>query len=85
VIDPTTNKVADVIGLGADMNPTLAVDERGAWVCDPTRGLYRVDLQTKRVVAQVLLPGGDSLALGAGSLWVSRTSDHSVVRIALEP
>jgi streptogramin lyase len=84
-IDPATNKVADLIVLGADMTPSLAADERGVWVCDPTRGLYRVDPKTKQVVAQVLLPGGDSLALGAGSLWVSSTSDRSVVRITPEP
>jgi DNA-binding beta-propeller fold protein YncE len=84
-IDPATNKVTDFIELGADMNPDLVADERGVWVCDPTTGLYRVDPQRRRVIAQVQLPGGDSLALGAGSLWLTRTSDNTVVRITPAP
>lgn len=82
-IDPSTNKVTDLISFGADMQVSIAADEHGVWVCDPTRGLYRVDPQTKRVVAQVLLPGGDSMTLGAGALWITRTSDNSVARITL--
>lgn len=84
-IDPATNKVTDLISFGADMQVDIAADGHGVWVCDPTRGLYRVDPQTKRVVAQVLLSGGDSMALGAGALWITRTSDNSVARITLNP
>jgi YVTN family beta-propeller protein len=80
-IDPVTNKVTDLISLEADMNPSIAADDRGVWGCDPTIGLFRVDPQTRQVVAEVRLTGGDSLALGAGSLWLTRTSDNSVVRI----
>jgi DNA-binding beta-propeller fold protein YncE len=80
-IDPVTNKVTDLISLEADMNPSIAADDHGVWVCDPTSGLIRVDPQARRVVADVQLSGGDSLALGAGSLWLTRTSDNSVVRI----
>jgi DNA-binding beta-propeller fold protein YncE len=84
-IDPATNKVTDLIGLGGDMNTSIAADAHGVWVCDPTSGLSRVDPQTKRVVAKVPLPGGDSLALSAGALWLTRTSDNSVVRISPSP
>jgi DNA-binding beta-propeller fold protein YncE len=84
-IDPTTNTVTDKIEVGADMNPEIAADEHGVWVCDPTKGLYRIDPQTRKVVAQLELPGGDSLALGAGSVWLIRTSDNSVVRITPVP
>jgi streptogramin lyase len=84
-IDPATNKVTDLIGLGADMNPSIAADDRGVWVCDPTSGLFRVDPQSRRVVAYVQLPGGDSMALGDSSLWLTRTSDNSVVRITPAP
>jgi streptogramin lyase len=84
-IDPATNRVADLVSVGADMQSSIAADDHGVWLCDSARGLVRVDAQTKRVVAQALLPGGDSLALGAGSLWVTRTLDHSVVRITPNP
>ena len=47
----------------------------------PASGLLRVDPQAQRVVAEVPLPGGDSIAAGAGSLWLTRTSDNTLVRI----
>jgi DNA-binding beta-propeller fold protein YncE len=84
-IDPTTNKVTDTIELGADMNVVIAANEQEIWVCDPTTGLLRVDPQRRRVVAQLKLPGGDTPTLGAGSLWLTRTSDNTVVRITPAP
>lgn len=84
-IDPSTNTVTTTIELGADMNADMAADGQGVWVCDPTTGLLRVDPQTNQVVAHLTLPGGDSLALGAGSVWLTRTNDNSVVRITPAP
>jgi DNA-binding beta-propeller fold protein YncE len=80
-IDPATNKVTNLIGLGADMNPSMAADAHGVWVIDALTGLYRIDPHTKQVVAKVPLPGGDCIAIGAGTLWLTRTSDNTVVRI----
>lgn len=84
-IDPTTNKVADLISLEGDMNTSIAADDHGVWLCDPTFGLYRVDPKTRQVVAKLAILGGDSMALGGGSLWLTRTSDNSVVRITPVP
>ena len=84
-IDPATNNVTDTIELGADMNVVIAANEQEIWVCDPTTGLLRVDPQRRRVVAQLKLPGGDTPALGAGSLWLTRTSDNTVVCITPTP
>jgi DNA-binding SARP family transcriptional activator/streptogramin lyase len=80
-IDPTSNRIASEIPIGA--TPVLATTSRRAvWVATREGTLTRVDPDRQRVVATLILGGEPSgLAAGAGSVWVGDALEHTVARI----
>jgi hypothetical protein len=73
-VDPTVNLVvARVAGTGrADRCVLgLAVGDEAVWGAMPGVGVARIDPQANRVVAMVPVgPMGESIAVGAGGVWV---------------
>src|SRR5439155_2743667 len=63
-------------------SPTgIAADGRSLWVADG-RSVLKVDMATSRVVARIALRHqATSVAVGAGSVWVSANLDNVVTRI----
>jgi virginiamycin B lyase len=79
-IDPTTNKVAATAPPPGSQPSGFAADAQGAWQLDSQGGLYRLDAHSGQAVGVVAFPGGLGLALGAGSVWVTR-GDGTLLRI----
>jgi streptogramin lyase len=71
-IDTATNRVSATAtppGSGGG----LAADAHGVWYADAQLGLFRLDPQTCKLVAQLPMTDGAGLALGAGSVWFANT------------
>jgi DNA-binding beta-propeller fold protein YncE len=74
-IDPRTETVA--LKIAVDGQPEQVVTGEGAvWALDRQNGVvFRIDPQTNRVTDRIVLPDGkaESIAGGAGSIWVGMT------------
>jgi virginiamycin B lyase len=81
-IDPKTNKVAATIEVGVPgPGGEIAVGEGSLWVTSFEFPLSRIDPATNKVVQQFYGPGGDSVRVGLGSVWLSNLRQGNVWRI----
>ena len=81
-IDPKTNKVAATIEVGVPgPGGEIAAGEGSVWVTSFEFPLSRVDPATNKVVQQFYGPGGDSVRIGLGSVWLSNLRAGNVWRI----
>lgn len=72
-VDPATNRVTCAATPPGAADASLAVNAQGAWYFETTQlGLFRLDPQTCKAVAQLAMTGGaGGLGLGDGSIWVA--------------
>lgn len=74
-VDPTTNRVSAAATPPAQGDGSVIADAHGVWYFDTQLGLFRLDPQTCKVVAQLAMTdGAGGPALGAGSVWVASTT-----------
>jgi YVTN family beta-propeller protein len=74
-IDPLEDRV---VGIVEHVRGTMVATDGALWVADPEKPtLWRIDMDTGRVVAEFHLRYSGFLAAGAGSIWISapRTFD----------
>ena len=81
-VDPKTGRVianidAGIPGPGGD----IASGEGSVWVTMHDVPLTRIDTETNKVVQQWVGPGGDSLRLGLGSIWLTNYKQQTVWRL----
>ncbi len=81
-IDPKTNKVTATIEVGVPgPGGEIAAGEGSVWVTSFEFPLSRIDPATNAVVQQFYGPGGDSVRVGLGSVWLSNLRAGNVWRI----
>ena len=81
-IDPRTNKVAATIEVGIPGGGgEIAVGEGSVWVTSFEYPLSRIDPATNTVVQQFYGPGGDSVRVGLGYVWLSNLRQGNVWRL----
>jgi virginiamycin B lyase len=81
-IDPKTNKVAATIEVGVPgPGGEIAFGEGAVWVTSFEFPLSRIDPVTNKVVQQFYGPGGDSVRVGLGSVWLSNLREGNVWRL----
>ena len=81
-IDPKTNKVVATIEVGVPGNGgEIAAGEGSVWVTSFEFPLSRIDPATNAVVQQFYGPGGDSVRVGLGSVWLSNLREGNVWRL----
>ncbi len=81
-IDPKTNKVAATIEVGVPgPGGEIAYGEGAVWVTSFEFPLSRIDPATNKVVQQFYGPGGDSVRVGLGSVWLSNLRQGNVWRL----
>ena len=68
---------AGIPGPGGD----IASGGGSVWVTMHDVPLTRIDPETNKVVQQWVGPGGDSLRLGHGSLWLTNYKQQTVWRV----
>jgi streptogramin lyase len=83
-VDPATNRTVARVTLPTARDGYLVTaDERNVWAVSPDYGLYRIDPSSNRIVEELYAPGSYSVALGAGSVWVTDGQTGAVLRINL--
>ncbi|MEP6978522.1 MAG: ABC transporter substrate-binding protein [Thermoleophilia bacterium] len=82
VIDPTTNKIADEVPVGASPSH-LAVGEGALWVTNADDNtVSRIDTVTKQVAQTITVGSGPSgITTGNGAVWVANSLAGTVSRI----
>jgi virginiamycin B lyase len=81
-IDPKTNKVVATIEVGVPgPGGEIAFGEGSVWVTTFEFPISRIDPTTNAVVQQFYGPGGDSIRVGLGSVWLSNLRAGNVWRI----
>lgn len=82
VIDPKTNRVADVIPVGTGPGP-IEVGKGSVWVANVEEAtVSRIDAETREVVATIGLGiEPTALAVGGDSVWVAGGRDAALLRI----
>jgi virginiamycin B lyase len=84
-IDPKTNKVSATIPIGPALSEGgLTANADSIWMLTDMKGLLaRIDPDTNRMVAEIQVPSGSSVAvLGEDkAIWVVSTTESKVVRI----
>jgi virginiamycin B lyase len=82
-VDPKTNRVVATIATGVPgTGGDIAVGEGSVWVTMDEVPLMRIDVATNKVVQQWLGPGGDSLRVGLGSVWLTNHKEQNVWRFS---
>ncbi|MCU1336136.1 MAG: hypothetical protein JWO19_1717 [Bryobacterales bacterium] len=80
-IDPRTLKVVATIDVGvAGSGADIATGEGAVWVTQKTIPVSRIDPATNRVTAQLYGPGGDTMRVGHGYVWLSNGREGTVWR-----
>jgi DNA-binding beta-propeller fold protein YncE len=79
-VDPMTNQVSAAVTPPGQGDAVLTADAHGVWYLEPNLGLFRLDPQSGKAVAQTPLHDGAGLALGAGSVWVT-SNNGTLMRI----
>jgi YVTN family beta-propeller protein len=84
-IDPKTNKVTATLPIGPALSEGgLTANADSVWMLTDMKGrLARIDPDTNRMVAEIQVPAGSSVAvLGEDkAIWVVSTQESTVVRI----
>ena len=82
-VDPKTNRVVATIATGVPgPGGDIAVGSGSVWVTMDEFPLMRIDLATNKVVQQWVGPGGDSLRVGLGSVWLTNHKQQNVWRVS---
>jgi virginiamycin B lyase len=82
-VDPKTNRVVASIATGVPgPGGDIAVGEGSVWVTMDEVPLMRIDVAANKVVQQWLGPGGDSLRVGLGSVWLTNHKEQNVWRFS---
>lgn len=81
-VDPKTGRVLAVIDCGIPgPGGDIATGEGSVWVTMHDVPLTRIDPESNKVVQQWVGPGGDSLRVGLGSIWLTNYKQQNVWRI----
>lgn len=81
-IDPKTNKVAATIEVGVPgAGGEIAAGEHSVWVTSFGFPISRIDPSSNAVVQQFVGPGGDSIRVGLGSVWLTNLRAGTVWRL----
>lgn len=84
-VDARTNKVIATIAVGIPgSGGELAFGAGHVWATVFSIPISKIDPATNTVVKQWTGPGGDSIRVGHGSVWLSNLRDHNVWRINLD-
>jgi streptogramin lyase len=74
-IDPATNRVTCAATPPGSGDASLAADSHGVWYFETQLGLFRLDPQSCKAVAQLAMTdGAGGLGLGDGSIWIASQS-----------
>ena len=83
-IDPKTNEVVATIEVGVPgPGGEIAAGEGSVWVTSFEFPISRIDPKTNTVVQQFAGPGGDSIRVGLGSVWLCEPAGRQ--RLAPRP
>lgn len=81
-VDPKTGRVVAVIDAGIPgPGGDIATGEGSVWVTMHDVPLGRIDPETNKMVQQWVGPGGDSLRVGLGSIWLTNYKQQTVWRV----
>jgi virginiamycin B lyase len=81
-VDPKTGRITATIDCGIPgPGGDIASGEGSIWVTMHDVPLTRIDPETNKVMQQWVGPGGDSLRLGLGSLWLTNFKQQTVWRV----
>lgn len=81
-IDPKTNEVVATIEVGVPgPGGEIAAGEGSVWVTSFEFPISRIDPKTNTVVQQFAGPGGDSIRVGLGSVWLCNLRAGNVWRL----
>ena len=81
-VDPKTNKVVETIEVGVPgPGGEIAYGEGSVWVTSFEFPISRIDPTTGKVVQQFAGPGGDSIRVGLGSVWLSNIRAGNIWRL----
>jgi virginiamycin B lyase len=81
-IDPQTNKVIATIEVGVPgPGGEIAAGEGSVWVTSFDFPISRIDSTSNTVVQQFVGPGGDSIRVGLGSIWLCNLRQQNVWRL----
>jgi len=81
-VDPKTNKVVANIEVGVPgPGGEIAFGEGSVWVTSFEFPISRIDPALEKVVQQFAGPGGDSIRVGHGSVWLSNIRAGNVWRL----
>ncbi len=82
-VDPKANRVVATIATGVPgPGGDIAVGEGSVWVTMDEVPLMRIDIASNKVVQQWVGPGGDSLRVGLGSVWLTNHKEQNVWRLS---
>lgn len=81
-VDPKTGRVVATIDCGIPgPGGDIAAGEGSVWVTMHDVPLTRIDPESNKVVQQWIGPGGDSLRVGLGSIWLTNYKQQNVWRV----
>ena len=81
-VDPKTGRVVAVIDCGIPgPGGDIGSGEGSIWVTMHDVPLTRIDPESNKVTEQWVGPGGDSLRIGLGSIWLTNYKQQNVWRI----
>lgn len=82
-VDPKTNRVIATIDCGIPgPGGDIASGEGSIWVTMHDVPLTRIDTAANKVAQQWIGPGGDSLRVGLGSIWLTNYKQQTVWRMS---
>jgi virginiamycin B lyase len=81
-VDPKTGKIVATIDCGIPgPGGDIATGEGSVWVTMHDVPLTRIDTEANKAVQQWVGPGGDSLRVGLGSIWLTNYKQQTVWRV----